>query len=128
MILESTEELLARVRRVCEAATDDLFFGSRQVTWREVLVVVSKAELAKQLLEACMTTMLYWWWCAQSANDSDEEANHPGCHLSRDTPELQFLCNQAAELVAKAVQDAGITVLHGLPIKPDDSLQEGTDR
>ncbi len=82
---------------------------------------------APDLLEACMATMRYWWWCAQSANDSEEEANHPGCHLSSDTQELQSLCNEAAELVAKAVQDAGVTVLHGLPIRETDFAQPLSD-
>ncbi len=63
---------------------------------------------APDLLEACLAVMRYWWWCTPSA----------------DTPGLQSLCNEAVELIAKAVQDAGVTVLDGLPIKPDDSLVE----
>lgn len=114
---DKTEELLARVRRVCEEATDDLFFGSRQVTWQEVLLVVGKAELAEQLLEACMAAMDYWYACARSAADSQEQANHPGCHLSVDTPELQALCDKATELTAAAVQAAGVCVICGLPIR-----------
>ncbi len=80
----------------------------------------SADEINKQLLEACVVTMQYWWACAHSGADRDEEDRHPGCHLSLDTPKLQAMCNKAAELGAKAVQDAGVTVLHGWPIKQMD--------
>lgn len=58
------------------------------------------------LLKASRATMDYWTACAASAADGDEEANHPGCHVSIDTPELQALCNKAAELTAAAIAAA----------------------
>jgi len=84
-------------------------------------------DVSGKLLDACMATMEYWYACAQSGPDIEQETRHPGCHLSVDTPELQALCNKAAELTAAGVYAAGVTVIDGLPIRPSrlPERQEG---
>lgn len=60
----------------------------------------------EELLAACEATRQYWEACAKSARDTAEEASHPGCHVCKDTPELQKLANSAAERVYAAIANA----------------------